>query len=347
MIGRGPGPVRFASFVPRRGTNPFVYVLMAAIALGVWYVVERQGSRLTHPAYAQMMRAAQTMRAAMAVLRSEKQELGLLQPLEVDPNRTALIGSEFTAMTTTLGALDAKRTATNPDLAAALVRLISELNLPASARIAIVTSGSLVGANIAAIAAVEAMELEAVLVNSAGASMYGATDPELTWLDILKLLREEGVVEARSVLGVIGGNRAIGAGMDPGGRAAIVESFGRAESPLLEAEPLSELIAAAEAAVLEAGPVDLLINVGGSVVAMGNCPEGARLPSGLSREPFPCSRTAGLMVRFSQAEVPIVHLLNMRFLAAEWGLPYDPIPLPTPGDNRRVYGGSASLSSSH
>jgi hypothetical protein len=40
--------------------------------------------------------------------------------------------------------------------------------------------------------------------------------------------------------------------------------------------------------------------------------------------------------------VPVLHLLNMRSLAAAWGLPYDPIPLPIPGNNKLVYGSPPS-----
>lgn len=339
-MSRGPSVVRFASFVPERTTSPVLLVLTALVALAFWFVVESRAGHLTHPAYAQMMRAAQTVRAAMSVIRAAKAELGLLQPIEIDPNRTALIGSEFTAMTTTLGAIDAKRTATNPDLAAALVRVLSELGLPSDARIGVAASGSLVGANIAAIAAVEALGMELVLVSSVGASMFGATDPQMTWLDMEKLLRDQVVISGRSRVGVIGSGGAVGSGLDPVGRAAIVDAFSRTDTDLIEGEPLPALIASVKEIMLEEGPIDVLINVGGSVLALGDCAEGDRVPTGFRHQALPCSGVSGLLVEFSRSGVPTIHLLNMRLLAADWGLPYDPVPLPTPGDNRRIYGGT-------
>ena len=48
--------------------------------------------------------------------------------------------------------------------------------------------------------------------------------------------------------------------------------------------------------------------------------------------------TPGLAVRLSQQGLPLLHLLNMRRLALELGLPFDPKPLPIPGDNIAVYG---------
>src|SRR3546814_10775357 len=100
-----------------------------------------------------------------------------------------MIGPEFTVITTSLGSLPAKRTTTLPDFAGALVREIKALDLPAGTPVVIVVSGSLVGANIATIAATEALGLRPVVISSTGASMWGATDPDFTWLDIEEIGR--------------------------------------------------------------------------------------------------------------------------------------------------------------
>jgi hypothetical protein len=43
-------------------------------------------------------------------------------------------------------------------------------------------------------------------------------------------------------------------------------------------------------------------------------------------------------MRLAQAGVPLLHVLNIRRLAVEWGLPFDPVPLPAPGNNSAIYG---------
>ena len=35
--------------------------------------------------------------------------------------------------------------------------------------------------------------------------------------------------------------------------------------------------------------------------------------------------------------VPIVNILNIKRLALDWGLPFDPVPLPAIGQNARAY----------
>jgi hypothetical protein len=43
-------------------------------------------------------------------------------------------------------------------------------------------------------------------------------------------------------------------------------------------------------------------------------------------------------MRLAADGLPVLHIINMRRLALEWGLPFDPTPLPIPGNNRAVYG---------
>ena len=94
----------------------------AALSVATWLAVELTTQHLTHPRFAEMLAAARTMQAASRVLMREKEARALLAPVAADPNRTGMIGLEFTAITTTLGDLPSKRTTTNPDFAAALVR---------------------------------------------------------------------------------------------------------------------------------------------------------------------------------------------------------------------------------
>lgn len=315
--------------------------LAAVFSISVWLTAEATLGQFTHPASAQMQLASRIMQAASQVARAEKRERGLLQPAEIDPNQTGLIGPEFTDITTSLGALEAKRTATNPDLAAALVRRIADLNLPEDAVVVALFSGSMVGANVATLAATQAMGLETVIVSSLGASMFGATDPEFTWLDIEAALLAGGATTDRSDLALIGGNGAVGRGLSEDGIAAIRSSIARSGVPLVEADTLAELMAELEARIdaLAGAEPALFINAGGSVAGFGTCQNADLIPTGLSHTVLHCADgLPGLIVSMSQRNVPVIHLLNMRGLAADWGLPYDPIPFDLPGNNAFVYG---------
>jgi poly-gamma-glutamate system protein len=293
--------------------------------------------------YPEMIRAAHVMQEASALLYAEKTARQLQPPDGADPNRTGMIGFEHTPMTTEIGELPSKRTTTNPDFAAALVRLIDGLHLPPHAPVVLVLSGSFVGADVAMVAALEALELSPVVVVSAGTSQWGANNPEFNILDILALLRERGIIRTNVAVTAIGGFDGAGAGMDDASRAALRESAARHGVPLVEAHPLSAvidgLVEQANRALAGAKPA-AVINVGGAVVGPGTCNESYGFPSGVTKVPVPCtgSGTPGVLMRYLTPDVPAVHVLNIMRMAGEMQLPFDPVPLPKVGENLAVYG---------
>ena len=302
--------------------------LMALGLIGLWQISEHLVPRRIAPQMSEMIVAARTMQSAMSVLRVEKQARGLLQPLDIDINQTGMIGAEFTGITTTLGELPAKRTATNPDLAALIVKLLSTLSLPKGAPVVVVISGSFVGADIATLAALEVLDLRPILIASLSASMWGANDPSFNLLDILSALRQRGIIKTKPFAAVIGGEGAIGAGMDKAGLAALRASAERENISLVDARPVSVMIDQLMAKVLQALPPGqkpaAVINVGGALIGLGKpvCHDG----------------TPGLVFRLAEQGIPMLNVLNMRRLAIEYGLPFDPVPLPIPGNNMAIYG---------
>jgi poly-gamma-glutamate system protein len=293
--------------------------------------------------YPEMIRAARVMQEASTLLYAEKTARQLLPPDGADPNRTGMIGFEYTPMTTEMADAPSKRTTTNPDFAAALVRLIDGLHLPPRAPVVLVLSGSFVGADVAMVAALEALELVPVVIVSVGTSQWGANNPEFNILDMLALLRDRGVIRSNVAVTAIGGYDGAGAGMDEASRAALRASAARHAVPLVEAHPLSAVV---DGLVVEANRAlggrkpAAVINVGGAVIGPGTCIESFTFPSGVTRTPLPCSGSGspGILMQYLAPDIPAVHVLNIMRMAAEMQLPYDPVPLPQVGENIAVYG---------
>lgn len=314
-----------------------------AASVGAWLFTEWLAGR-PHRRINEMQAAASRMEAAIRAVRAEKVQRGILQPPDVDPNRTGLIGPGWSETTTTQGILPAKRTATNPDLAAALVGLVDQLSISPGSHVLTLMSGSLVGANVAVLTALEALGLVPVSVSSLGASMYGATDVEFTWLDIEAVLLEKEIITRGTQVAVLGSNGAIGQGMLQEGQDALRRSAARHDVPIVTAPHLEDVIKGVLSRTQVQKPWPLVVNVGGSVLSLGTCEEAESYPPGLIRHPLPCrDGDHGLLAILSAQGVPVLHVLNLRRLTADLGLPYDPIPLPRPGKNPRVYGAPAGL----
>ena len=309
--------------------------LAAAASVAVWLAVEFVWLPRVSGLPASALLAAEQVDTAHRVLWSAKARRDLLPPDGVEPNRTSMIGPEFTVLTTSLGSLPAKRTTAAPDFAAALTLQIRDLGLAPGIPVVIVVSGSLVGGNIAALAAVEALELRPVLISSISASMWGATDPEYTWLDIEATLRQAGLIATKTVAAVVGGTGGTGRETDSAGVWAIRAAAERTDVRLVEAESfggvIDRLLREIGRALGGAEP-GLVINIGGAVIGLGTCRESYEMAPGLSRRPPDCTAgTPGIVFRLAEEGVPILHVLNIRRLALEWGLPFDPQPLPAPG----------------
>jgi poly-gamma-glutamate system protein len=243
---------------------------------------------------------------------------------------------------TTVGSLAAKRTLTNPDFAALLVRLFREQHLRTGDPVAVVLSGSFVGGNVAVLSALESYRLRATVIASLGASMYGAADPGFTWLDMEDAVRTAGVWTIRSSRASLGGEAGMAKDLGDDARRALLAAVQRSGVPLLEGKTFDDTLREG-ANLLGLRSIErkprLLINVGGAQIALGECPEAEHIPPGLITRPLSCSRgTPGLVQIALEQGIPVLNIFKVKELARHYGLPMDPVPLPPPGKNRFVYG---------
>jgi hypothetical protein len=78
-------------------------------------------------------------------------------------------------------------------------------------------------------------------------------------------------------------------------------------------------------------PIAAFINIGGASANSGTCPEILRVRPGVHRTLPRCSGEPGVMWLMPARGVPVIHLLHVDGIAAAFGLPLDPVPLPPPG----------------
>jgi poly-gamma-glutamate system protein len=286
----------------------------------------------------QQLDAARLMARSLEAIRAMRLAKGLPINREVDPNETGLIGEEFTPLTTSLGDVEAKRTATNPAFAALLVKYFREAGLSRGDVVAVGASGSFPAFVLATLCASRVLELEPVVIYSVGASMYGANLPGFTFVDILAGLRTRGLLPYRLEAVSPGGYRDEGKGVlfDESGTALLDETR-RSGLPIIDAASLADSIRQRLRVYEQARgsrPIRCFVNIGGAAASFGNTPASLAVPNGLVRTlpEVPADPTRGLVFEFASRGVPVVHLLFVRGLARDNQLPYDPVPLPPVGE---------------
>lgn len=131
--------------------------------------------------------------------------------IETDPRKTGLIGVEWSPITTTLGPLEAKRTATDPRWAAWLLRYFDSLGIESGDKLVINASGSFPGLLLSALVASEIRGVALSLFVSLTSSTWGANRTDAPLPVILKILNDNGIKISPKI--TLGGNDERGGGL--------------------------------------------------------------------------------------------------------------------------------------
>ncbi|GAK60021.1 hypothetical protein U27_07008 [Candidatus Vecturithrix granuli] len=318
--------------------------IIVIIGLAGLYLLETTKVEHKYRAYETQIAAAQLMHTCLQETRQYRLSLGISLDTTLDPNETGIIGEEYTDLTTTLGNLEAKRTATNPAFAALLVKFFTEADLQTGDVVAINASGSFPMLILATLSAVKVMNLSPLLIYSFGASMYGANIPGFTFLDMLVHLRSKGLLPYQPLAVSLGGedDRADGL-FDPNSKAVFLQLAQSAGAPLIQEEELAESIRERQQLYQRAAggnPLACFVNIGGTSAGYGITTASLKFPNGLVLSfpsDLPESPVRGLIFDYAAQGIPVIHLLNIRELAASHGLPIDPVPLPAIGEGGVYY----------
>ena len=255
-------------------------------------------------------------------------------PIETeDLNKTGLLGPEFTPLTTTLGQVEAKRTALNPNFAAMMVKYFHQANLKKGDTIAVGTSGSFPGLTLATLSAATEMGLNTKVIASFGSSMYGGTRIELPTPKMIRILKEEGLLSFDLLAVSPGGTDDHGESVLWADARETIASLAKEEGvEYIDAPTIEDSIARRLALFGE--EIMCFVNVGGASANSGTSAYTLDFPGGLVIDPprIPVTNNRGLIYEYAARNIPVINMLNVRELSAEHGLPFDPVPLPNVGE---------------
>ncbi len=317
------------------GSAPIRWIAALGIAGVAFYTADRiafpGGPALSGGAAVQ---ASRLMSRALEALKPCAEAEGVVVDPATDLNRTGLIGLEESPITTSLGQLEAKRTAANPNFAGCLVRMLQEAGVSEGDAVAVGASSSFPGMILAALAAIRAIGAEPVMISSLGASNWGANNPAFTQLEILDCLRAAGLFDARPAALAVGGVNDDGSDMSEEGRTFLRRKIESSGYPVIEEPDLAANVQV-RMAIYEAGAagrrIAAFINIGGSWANMGVDPGVLGLRPGLTEvKKIPPAGKRGVIQEMASRGIPVIHLLFIKGLAERCGLPWDPVPLPAP-----------------
>lgn len=309
--------------------------VIAVFAVAISIAVESSKKNQKDSQFEYKLAAANLMQKSLDVIKKARMERKIPINKENNPNETGMIGAEYTDITSSLGSLSAKRTSTNPNFAGVIIEMLFKAGVKMGDRVAISLSGSFPTLNIAVFSAAKVLKLQPAIISSVGTSMYGANDPQLTWLDMESILEKNGIFpyisEAASLGGIVEtkggvGRKGIKMGLEAISRNGVKYLNEQGEKTLIF--DIERRLAIYDQTLGYQKPA-VFINIGGSLTSLGNCREAYALSTGLlSKIPSSNHPQRGIIFRMSERRVPVIHLLDINKLAIRYGLPIDPIPLP-------------------
>ena len=303
-----------------RASTPAL-VGLAVLSLAVYAFAERSLAPVHAEAYRKKLEAVRLMRRAEALILEAKQSRGIAIDPRNDPDHTGVIGPQFTLITTDRGAQSAKQLAAHPNFAAAVTQMMLEGGVRPGDPVAVGMTGSLPGLNLAVYAACRAIGAEPIPITSVGASMFGANDPELTWLDMEAVAAAKGLWPYRSIAASVGGGGDVGRGLSPAGRQLLIDAIERNGVRMLDESSVFGAVKARVAlydsvARAHGRPIRMYINVGGGVASLGGVQNGRLIPAGLTHRlavrNYP---NRGVINVFAERGLPVIHLLQVKKLA--------------------------------
>ena len=313
----------------------YVLIIIAVFAAVICCLALGIRQKFYAPNFGSKITATQSTRRIMERIKEKQDAEGVVIDPINDPSQTGLIGSQHSLITTEYGELEAKLTSLNPNFSALIVQLLTDAGVNPGDGIATSFSSSFPALNLAVIAACEALNLKPIIITSVGASMWGANDPNFTYLDQEKFLFDNGLIKHRTRSASIGGVEDLGRGLSPEGRELIIKAIARNGLDEIKALDLDGSVQARLGIYLNfAPPAGYLafVNVGGGAAALG----GVDLPSGII-EPNQNVLNRGVAGEFLRRGVPVINLSDINRLARIHNLPIAPIPQPPAGRGKLFY----------
>lgn len=284
--------------------------------------------------YDEQISAYEKMEEITKYVISYKKELGL--PIyDYDFHNTGLLGDEYNEYTTSLGHLESKRTSTNPDMAAMVVKMFKQIGLKPGDHVGVGFSGSFPALNIAVISAGEVMDLDYTVITSFGSSTFGANQKELSFPKLLNKLYYDGVTKYNSSMVTLGGDNDAVSEKETDIIRPIIDEYNKLNLNLV-IEPDYENNIQDKIELYEQKDIDCFVAVGGNLTFLGmgdddiSNRQGILKNSGIRLDTFDRSKD-GLINYFLSKNVPTIHLLNVRKIVADYGLAFDPPIWPEKG----------------
>ena len=313
-----------------------IHIIIAIVSMLCIASVEIFKTKIKKSNYQEKVKAAQLMADSIKTIKKYRVEKIGPVDIEIDPTESGIIGTLITPITSNSGVREAKIATVNPNWAAVMIDILRKAEIEKGDTVAAGFSGSFPALNIAVLSAAQVMNLKVISITSAAASTWGANIPDLSWLDMERILNDSKLITNRSVAASLGGSQDRATGMSKEGKELLRKIIERNGAELIFAKDEQTNLDTRMAIYNEKSgdaPIKAFINVGGGTVSVGTRIGKQLFSPGLNkRVDLEALEIDSVMTRFAKDDIPIIHMTKIRALAEKYGIPYTFTTIPRPGE---------------
>ncbi len=338
-----------------------VLIAFALLAILFFIIISASIRTVKAKFYEEKLKAGQVYLSAMELIKKERVRLGLpIDPIN-DPNQTGLIGSQYTTITSERNDLSSVLTSTDPNFPAIFIELFKKLKLKANDTIAVGIDGSFVAANLALYSAIRILGLRPIIITTVSSAMWGANEPQFTFLDMERVCYQEQIFPFRSLYATLGGEDDLGRGFSFQGREELINACQRNQVNLITSEDLTSNIAKrlrvyltpVSESILRDTIIDIknilstlpkgktrikaFVNIGKSVANIGanqSVSIRERLTQGIIKNKNKKTDPNSVIYHLLERGIPIINITEINKIATQYGIPIAAVPLSTLGKGR-------------
>lgn len=240
------------------------------------------------------------------------------------------------AITTTDGDLFSKRTSCDPNWAALMISLYRRAGLKAGDQVGMTFSGSFPAMNIAALVSAQVYGLKVCAMSGIGASYCGANDPRFTFVEMVNLLCEQGLLTHGIDYLSWGGEDDVldnRYARDPNAKPHLqrikdqVIAPYEANSSFIYQSNFDDNVDLRISYLSQDLPkIKMFVNVGGSMAGLGtgfsSFNRTGYFKGGKVYSPNRRSHNQGLLQYYKESGLPVVNMINFHQLATTYNVPY-------------------------
>lgn len=309
-----------------------VLILFTLVSIALFILEMSTKHNVRARFYEDKLKAGQIFQEAMKKVKQERERL--LIPIDKinDPNATGLIGSQYTPITFQRSDLSASLTSTNPNFVAIFVELFKKLKLKEGDEIAVSIDGSYPAVNLALYSVMRTLGIKPLIITTEGSAMWGANNPNLTWLDMENYLYRDNMFAFKSTAATFGGEDDLGRGFSPEARILVLNSITRNGTELLTSDNLDNNIKKRVEYYHSKSKFKVFVNVGKSIATIGN----NQLPfaTGIIRDLPKKVEVNSVIRQMLEKKIQVINVTDVNKLATRYGLPIAPVPLPVLGKGK-------------